>query len=49
MQARDVKIMANQFRVCDCCKATNINTLVPRLKEIDNEAEIIIDVKIFAV
>ncbi|NLL44640.1 MAG: DUF1450 domain-containing protein [Mollicutes bacterium] len=34
--------MANQFRVCDCCKATNINTLVPRLKEIDNEAEIII-------
>lgn len=32
----------NQFRVCDKCKATNIKTLVPRLKELDSEAEIII-------
>jgi uncharacterized protein YuzB (UPF0349 family) len=34
--------MPNQFKVCDRCKATNIKTLVPKLKKIDNEAEIII-------
>lgn len=32
----------NQFRVCDKCKGTNINSLLPKLKEIDPNAEIII-------
>ncbi len=32
--------MANEFRICDDCQATNIKTLVPRLKEIDAEATI---------
>ncbi|WP_027414617.1 DUF1450 domain-containing protein [Aneurinibacillus terranovensis] len=31
--------MANQFRVCDECKMINIKTLVPKLKEIDPDAE----------
>jgi uncharacterized protein YuzB (UPF0349 family) len=31
--------MSNEFRVCDQCKTVNIKTLVPRLKEIDAEAE----------
>ena len=30
----------NEFRVCDKCKATNLNTLLPRLKEIDPKAKI---------
>ncbi|MGM9985890.1 MAG: DUF1450 domain-containing protein [Bacillaceae bacterium] len=34
--------MANEFRICDDCQATNIQTLVPRLKEIDSEADIVI-------
>lgn len=32
----------NQFRVCDKCKGTNIKTLLPRLKEIDEQAEVLI-------
>jgi len=32
--------MANEFRICDDCQATNIKTLVPRLKELDGEAPI---------
>ena len=32
----------NEFRVCDKCKATNIHTLVPKLKGIDDEAKIFI-------
>lgn len=32
----------NQFRVCDRCKGTNLDTLIPRLKELDNESEIIV-------
>lgn len=28
------------FKICDKCKATNINSLVPRLKEIDDKADI---------
>lgn len=32
----------NQFRVCDKCKGTNIKTLLPRLQEIDEKAEIIV-------
>lgn len=34
--------MANEFRVCDECKAVNVKTLIPRLKEIDPDAEIIV-------
>ena len=30
----------NEFRVCDKCKATNLNTLLPRLKAIDPKAKI---------
>jgi uncharacterized protein YuzB (UPF0349 family) len=30
----------NEFRICDKCKGTNIKTLVPRLKEIDKNADI---------
>lgn len=32
--------MNNEFRICDRCKATNINTLIPRLKKIDSNCEI---------
>ncbi|KZZ83945.1 DUF1450 domain-containing protein [Bacillus sp. SJS] len=32
--------MANEFRICDDCQATNIKTLVPRLKKADPEAAI---------
>ena len=32
----------NQFRLCDKCKGTNIDSLLPKLKEIDSSAEIII-------
>ncbi len=32
--------MANEFKICDKCKATNIDTLIPKLKEIDPEASI---------
>ncbi|CAM4073164.1 UPF0741 protein BALH_4882 [Bacillus manliponensis] len=32
--------MGNEFRVCDDCQATNIKTLVPRLKKIDDCADI---------
>lgn len=30
----------NEIRICDKCKATNIKTLVPKIKKIDPEAEI---------
>ncbi|MCP8968004.1 DUF1450 domain-containing protein [Ectobacillus ponti] len=32
--------MANEFRICDDCQATNIKTLVPKLKKVDAEADI---------
>lgn len=34
--------MSNQFRICNKCKAMNVDSLIPKLKEIDNEAEIIV-------
>ena len=34
----DLVVEPNEFRVCDKCKATNINTLIPKIKEIDSEA-----------
>ena len=32
--------MINEFRICDRCKATNVNTLIPKLKEIDSACKI---------
>ncbi|WP_416150437.1 DUF1450 domain-containing protein [Salipaludibacillus sp. HK11] len=32
--------MTNKFKVCDKCKATNIDSLVSRLKKIDSNAKI---------
>lgn len=32
--------MNNEVRICDVCQATNIKTLVPRLKQLAPEAEI---------
>lgn len=34
--------MNNQFRICDKCKGMNVDSIIPRLKEIDPSAEIII-------
>lgn len=30
----------NEFKVCDICKGSNVTSLIPKLKEIDNEANI---------
>ncbi|MYL35718.1 DUF1450 domain-containing protein [Pontibacillus yanchengensis] len=32
--------MANEFRVCDDCQATNMKTLLPRLEQIDPDADV---------
>lgn len=32
--------MPNEFRVCDDCQAVNLKTLIPRLKQLDPEANI---------
>lgn len=32
--------MSNIFKVCDKCKASNLKSLIPKLKEIDAKAEI---------
>ncbi|MFC5711578.1 DUF1450 domain-containing protein [Thalassorhabdus alkalitolerans] len=32
--------MANEFRVCDDCQATNLKTLLPKLKKLDSKATI---------
>jgi len=30
----------NEFKVCDKCKATNINSLIPKLQKLDAEANV---------
>jgi len=32
--------MANEFRICDECKTTNLKTLLPQLKKLDPKADI---------
>ncbi|MFN7252046.1 MAG: DUF1450 domain-containing protein [Anaerobacillus sp.] len=32
--------MNNEIKICDVCQATNIKTLVPRLKDLDPKAEL---------
>jgi uncharacterized protein YuzB (UPF0349 family) len=32
--------MNNEVKICDVCQATNIKTLVPKIKELDTNAEI---------
>ena len=32
--------MGNEFRVCDDCQATNVKTLIPKLKKVDSCATI---------
>ncbi len=32
--------MANEIKICDVCQATNIKTLLPRIKDLDANAEI---------
>jgi uncharacterized protein YuzB (UPF0349 family) len=39
-QIERVVNMANEFRICDDCQATNIKSLVPKLKKIDEDASI---------
>lgn len=36
----DLLAEPNEFRVCNKCKGTNLNTLLPRLKQIDPKAKI---------
>ena len=39
-ERKGCRLMANEFRVCDDCQATNVKTLVPRLKSLDPDAKI---------
>lgn len=32
--------MTNEIKICDVCHATNIKTLVPRIKKLDPKAEL---------
>ncbi len=34
--------MSNEFKICNRCKGTNVDTLIPKLKEIDPEASIVV-------
>ncbi len=33
-------LMNNEIKICDVCQATNVKTLVPRLKQLDPNVEI---------
>lgn len=33
-------MMENEIRICDVCQATNVKTLVPKIKQLDPKAEI---------
>jgi len=35
-----MKAVKNEFKVCDKCKGTNLNTLIPKLEKLDPEAKI---------
>jgi len=37
---KDCVNMANEHRIRDDCQATNVKTLLPRLKKIDEQAEV---------
>ena len=30
----------NEFKICDRCKGTNLNTVIPRIKKLDPKAKI---------
>lgn len=34
--------MANEFKVCDDCHGVNLKTLVPKLKQLDPDADVIV-------
>lgn len=34
--------MSNEFRICDDCRMTNVKTVLPLLKKVDPDAEIVI-------
>lgn len=35
--------MRNKFEVCEDCQGVNLNTLLPKLKKLDPDAEVIIE------
>jgi len=43
----DLLAEPNEFRICDRCKATNMNTLKPKLEAIDPKAQIYVGCQSF--